>query len=152
MNILLTLKRVAYSTAFSFMTTLFVFMGIFTLFYEDLSMTQTKAIPLSQYPWILLFAFVMAWLNHLLTSTLLNVYMRVGIHFCGTMAAIYLIFIETFKMGQSGSSKLSLMIVFSIVYAIVLAVSFAIRRGAGLLASTIEKSQKKKAQDAETQE
>ena len=151
MKILSVIKKILYSSTFTFTVTMFAFMGIFELFYNDLELTSTKAVPLSHYPWILLFSLVVGILNNLLTSKLFNIYLRVAIHFAGIMGAIYLIFMQVFGLGQNSSGKLAVMAVIAILYAIVMLVSFALRKGffalAGKMGATAAAGESKKKKD-----
>jgi len=127
MKILNTLKKIVYSSALVFTVTIFLFCTVYTFFVEDTALTHTKAIPLSSYPWFLLFSFAVAALNHLLTSKLMPLLPRLAIHFVGVMAAVYVFFLAILGLGQTNHGKLSVMMVFAVIYAVVLLAVYLVR-------------------------
>ena len=68
MKALNVVKKIIYSTTFVFTVTVFVFMAMFAFIENDTTVTQTRAIPLSNYPWILLFSFIVGALDNMLTA------------------------------------------------------------------------------------
>lgn len=147
MKILNTLKKIAYSTTFVFTVTIFVFCIVYTFFVEDTSLTHTKAIPISSYPWFLLFSLVVASLNHLLSSKLMPLLPKLAIHFVGVMAAVGVFFLAILGLGQTTHGKLSVMVVFAVIYAVVMLLVFLVRtaflRVAGTLLGKEKKENKK---------
>ena len=108
---------------------LFSFMAMFSLIENDATITQTRAIPLSNYPWILLFSLIIGALNNLLTADKLPLTLRLPVHFVGTLGAFYVIILRVFGLGQHGRGRFSVMIIAAIVYAVVIGISYVIRRG-----------------------
>lgn len=127
MKILNTLKKIAYSTALVFTVTIFVFCTVYTFFVDDASLTHTKAIPLSSYPWFLLFSLAVAALNHLLSSKLLPLLPKLAIHFVGVMAAISVFLLTILGLGQTNHGKLSVIMVLAVFYVIAMLLIFLVR-------------------------
>ena len=130
-------KKIVYSTALVFTLTVFVLMGALSVFVDGENLTQTKSIPLSNYPWILLFSFITGALNNLLTAKKIPLAARLPIHFIGVMAAFYIIFLRVFGLGQSGSGRFSGMVVFCLIYAVYVLLAYVLRRAFSALAKSI---------------
>ena len=130
MKIFGVIKRIVYSTALVFTVTVFLFMAMFSLMEDNQAMTQTRAIPLSNYPWILLLSFIIGALNNLLTAKSVSLLLRLPVHFIGVMFAFWAIVLKVFGLGQSGQGRFSVMIVAAIIYAVVVFFAYVIRRGA----------------------
>ena len=141
MNILKLIKKVFYSSTCAFAVTIFAISLAFTFVIEDQSLTFTKSIPLSNYPPIFVVSVAAAALNHFLTFKRVPVAARIGIHFAGYMIALYVLFVTCFSLGQTSHGKTSVMIVFSIAYAIVLLITFFIRMGVKKLFSKLERKE-----------
>ncbi len=129
MKVLQLIKKIIYSSAFVFTVTVFMFMAMFSIVEDNAEMTQTRAIPLSNYPWILLFSFIVGALDNMLTAKRLPLALRLPVHFVGVLTASYVIILRVFGLGQNGSGRFSVMMVASLVYAVVLGAAFVIRRG-----------------------
>lgn len=155
MKTLNIVKKIIYSTAFVFTVTVFVFMAMFAFIENDTTVTQTRAIPLSNYPWILLFSFIVGALDNLLTAKKLPLALRLPVHFAGVLGAFYVIILRVFGLGQSGRGRFSVMITMTIIYAVVLGAAYVIRRAMASLISRLEidaEIKKAKAQKTETTE
>ena len=138
MKILSQIKKIIYSSTFAFTVTVFIFMAMFAIIENDSSVTETRAIPLSNYPWMLLFSFIVAALNHLLTARCVPLAIRLPVHAVGVLGAFYLIILRVFGLGQHGRGRFSVMIIAFIIYIAVLSASYFIRRAiAALSAKTI---------------
>ena len=127
MKILNALKRIAYSSTFVFTVTVFVFLGMFSIIEDNSQITQTRAIPLSNYPWILLFSVIVGALDNLLTAKSLHIGIKLPVHLFGVLGAFYVIILRVFGLGQNGRGRFSVMIVALIVYAIVLTAVYFVR-------------------------
>ena len=138
MKALNTLKKIIYSTTFVFTVTVFVFMAMFTIIENDTTITQTRAIPLSSYPWILLFSFIVGALDNMLTAKKIPLGLRLPVHFVGVLGAFYVIMLRVFGLGQNGRGRFSVMITVAIIYAVVLGAAYIIRRGIAALISRLE--------------
>ena len=134
MKILNALKKIAYSSTFVFTVTIFVFLGMFSIIEDNSQITQTRAIPLSNYPWILLFSVIVGALDNLLTAKRLPLAIRLPIHLCGVLGAFYVIILRVFGLGQNGRGRFSVMAVAVIVYAIILISAYFLRRAFSKLA------------------
>ena len=141
MKILCAIKKILYSTAFSFTVTMLVFVAMFAIIEDDTAITQTRAIPMSNYPWILLFSFIIALLNHLLTSKVMPLGLRVPIHAAGVLGAFYVIILRVFGLGQHGRGRFSVMLIAAIIYALTLTAAYFIRRGVSKLAKKSDTQQ-----------
>ena len=141
MKILCAIKKILYSTAFSFTVTMLVFVAMFAIIEDDTAITQTRAIPMSNYPWILLFSFIIALLNHLLTSKVMPLGLRVPIHASGVLGAFYIIILRVFGLGQHGRGRFSVMLIAAIIYALTLTAAYFIRRGVSKLAKKSDTQQ-----------
>ena len=141
MNILKLIKKIFYSSTCAFTVTIFAISVAFSFVTNDQSLTFTKSIPLSNYPPIFIFSVVVATLNRFLTCNRVPLAVRVGTHFAGYMIALYVLFTATFSLGQTSHGKTSVMFVFAVIYAIVLAVSFFVRTGVKKLTSKLERKE-----------
>ena len=128
MKILSMIKKIIYSSTFTFTVTIFAFMAMLAVANDDPDKAQTLMIPMSRYPWILLFSLVVGALNNLLTSNVLPLGARLPIHAVGVLGAFYVIILRVFGLGQNGSGRFSVMLVAGIVYGIVLTAAYFIRR------------------------
>ena len=135
MKILSQIKKIIYSGTFAFTVTVFVFMAMFAIIENDASVTETRAIPLSNYPWILLFSFIVAALNHLLTARSVPLAIKLPVHAVGVLGAFYLIILRVFGLGQHGRGRFSVMIIAFIIYTAVLTASYFIRRAISALSA-----------------
>lgn len=125
-----TAKKIVYSTGLVFTITVFLFMAMFSVMEDNQAMTQTRAIPLSNYPWILLLSFIIGALNNFLTAKSISLAIRLPVHFVGVLAAFYAIILRVFGLGQNGRGRFSVMFVAAIIYAFVLLSAYIIRRAA----------------------
>jgi hypothetical protein len=107
---------------------MFVFLGMFAIIEDNSQITQTRAIPLSNYPWILLFSVIVGALNNLLTAKALPLALRLPVHLFGVLGAFYVIILRVFGLGQNGRGRFSVMAVAFIIYAITLTSAYFIRR------------------------
>ncbi|MBQ2863101.1 MAG: hypothetical protein IJE84_02905 [Clostridia bacterium] len=149
MKILNQIKKIIYSGTFAFTVTVFVFMAMFAIIENDSSVTETRAIPLSNYPWILLFSFITAAFNHLLTAKRIPLAIKLPLHAAGVLGAFYFIILRVFGLGQHGRGRFSVMIIAFIIYAVVLTASYFIRRA---VFNLCRKTQMKAPPAADTQE
>lgn len=138
MKALNVVKKIIYSTTFVFTVTVFVFMAMFAFIENDTTVTQTRAIPLSNYPWILLFSFIVGALDNMLTAKKIPLGLRLPVHFAGVLGAFYVIMLRVFGLGQSGRGRFSVMVIIAIIYAVLLGSAYIIRRGMAALASKLE--------------
>lgn len=138
MKILTEIKKILYSTTFAFTVTTFIFMAMFALIEDDTAITQTRAIPLSNYPWILLFSFIVGTLDHFLTAPRVPLGLRLPVHAIGVLGAFYVIILRVFGLGQHGRGRFSVMITVAIVYSLTLTASYFIRRGMKALSSKLD--------------
>lgn len=145
MKILRQIKKILYSSTFAFTVTVFVFMAMFAIIEDDSTITQTRAIPLSNYPWILLFSVIIGSLNHLLTAKALPIALRLPVHTAGTLGAFYVIMLRVFGLGQHGRGRFSIMMIAAIVYALTLTAAYFIRRAMISLSHKTESDQPPKA-------
>ncbi len=128
MKILLMIKKILYSSTFAFTVTMFAFMGMLSIANDDPAKAQTLMIPLSRYPWILLFSVIVGALNNMLTANSLPLGLRLPLHGAGVLGAFYVIIIRVFGLGQNGNGRLSVMLVAAVIYAFSLTLAYFIRR------------------------
>ena len=140
MKIFGIIKKIVYSTALVFTVTVFLFMAMFSVMEDNPAMTQTRAIPLSNYPWILLLSFIIGALNNLLTAKSISLAIRLPVHFVGVLAAFWAIILRVFGLGQNGQGRFSVMLVAAIVYALVVFSAYVLRRAASSIEKKISRS------------
>ncbi len=144
MKILNAIKKILYSSTFVFTVTVFVI----TLFYKftaEADTPDTSGIQMDKYLPLYLFSLVVGALDNLLTWKKLNLAIRVPLHFVGVMTSVYVVFITIFKLGQTSHGRFSVMLILSVVYAIILGVSFLIRVGFIRLCRSVSEASEKKA-------
>ncbi len=149
MKLINTIKRIAYSSTFVFTVTIFIFMAMFAVIEEDASVTQTRAIPLSNYPWILLFSVIVGSLDNFLTAKSVPLALRLPVHFVGVMGAFYVIILRIFGLGQHGRGRFSVMLVAAIIYTVAVVIGYLHRK---LMRNLEAGSEQKKQLKAQAQE
>ncbi len=128
MKVLNTIKKILYSSTFVFTVTVFT-LTLFYIFSVDDATTDTSGIQMDKYFPLYLFSLVLGALNHLLTCKKIHFAIRLPLHFIGTLASVYVVFIAIFKLGQTSHGKFSVMLLLSIAYTVVLGIIYVVRIG-----------------------
>ena len=144
MKVLNTIKKIFYSSTCIFTVTVFI-LTLFYIFSVDNATTDTSGIQMDKYLPLYLFSLVLGALDHLLTCKKIHFAIRLPMHFIGTLASVYVVFITIFKLGQTSHGKFSVMLLLSIVYAVVLGICFLVRVGFLRLCRAISDASAKKA-------
>ncbi len=142
MKILNTIKKILYSSTFIFTLSVFI-IAMFYSFTVDEYTLETKGIQMEKYIPLYAFSLILAALNHLLTYKRLSLGLRIPLHFIGTMASVYVIFINILKLGQTNHGKFASMLVLSLIYGAILGICFLVRTGFLRLCGNIRKKSQK---------
>ncbi len=155
MKVLNTIKKIIYSSTFVFTVTVFV-MALFYKMASNPDTPDTSGIQMDKYLPLYLFSLIIGALDHLLTWKKLPLAVRLGIHFAGTLASVYVFFVVIFKLGQTSHGRFSFMLISAIAYMIVLGICCLLRRGflklCGAMFNTSEKKAPKQAETTESEE
>ncbi len=147
MKALNQIKKIIYSSTFIFTVTVFI-MTLIYIFTQDETVTHTKAIPIDRYLPLYLFSLALGALDHLLVCKKMNLVLRVALHFAGGMTAVFVVFVLLFGLGgQTSYGKLSAMLVFAVIYAVLLCVCFLIRKGFSRLCAAVSNAAQRKTED-----